>query len=220
MFAGRHGRRINMGSFARPDFMDCKPCTADIEHLLLQSAEAIAWWHGLPRRRLAKGEALLRAGDRPAHVWRIEQGLVRLYFLASDGTERNRSFQAEGQWIGAGMPLAADPGPSPFGIAALEVSIVVCVPLGDLRHLCSVDPRADALLQDMAAWTFQRQSRREAELLLLDAAQRYQSFLEEFRALANRIPLHQVASYIGITNVALSRLRRRRTGGVNPQPRP
>jgi hypothetical protein len=72
----------------------------------------------------------------------------------------------------------------------------------------------------MAAWTFQRQSRREAELLLLDAAQRYQSFLEEFRALANRIPLHQVASYIGITNVALSRLRRRRTGEVNPQPRP
>jgi CRP-like cAMP-binding protein len=115
------------------------------------------------------------------------------------------------------MPLVADAGPSLFDIEAMESSLVVCVPLEDLRRRCASDPIAGALLHDIAAWTFQRQSRREAELLLMDASKRYQAFLEEFGPLAGRIPLHQVASYIGITNVALSRLHRRRAAIADAQ---
>lgn len=191
--------------------MDCNTCAADFEDLLLQSPEARAWWMSLPRRSLTKGEVLVHVGDRPDHVWRVQQGILRLYFLAPDGSERNRSFQGEGQWAGAGLPLTADAGPSPFGIDALERSIVVCVPLEGLRRQCASNSMAQALMHNIAAWTFQRQSQREAELLLMDASQRYQSFLDEYGPMADRIPLNQVASYIGITNVALSRLRGRRS---------
>lgn len=190
--------------------MDFKACSADFQALLQQTAGARDWWMSLPRRRLAKGETLARVGDRPGHAWHVEQGMLRLYFLAPDGGERNRSFQAEGRWVGTGMPLAANAGPSPFGIDAMEPSVVVCVPLDELRAQCATHAIAQALMHEIAACTFQRQSRREAELLLMDASQRYQSFLDEYGPIAHRIPLHQVASYIGITNVALSRLRRRR----------
>jgi CRP-like cAMP-binding protein len=45
--------------------------------------------------------------------------------------------------------------------------------------------------------------------LLLNATQRYQLFLRDHGPLAERLPLHHVASYLGVTNVALSRIRGR-----------
>jgi CRP-like cAMP-binding protein len=65
------------------------------------------------------------------------------------------------------------------------------------------------VLADALACVFARQSAREAELLTLDAAERYRRFLAEQPLMAARLPLHHVASYLGITNVALSRIRQR-----------
>jgi CRP-like cAMP-binding protein len=192
--------------------MECKACSTEFEALLLSSAETRAWWASLPRKVLAKGEALLRAGDTPSQAWRIQQGLLRIYYLSADGTERNRSFHAEGHWVGAGVPLLTDPRPSPYCIEALEPAVVVCAPLGALQQRCAAEPRAGAAMQELAAWNFERQSRREAELLLMNATQRYRSVMDELGMMAERIPLVHIASYIGITNVALSRLRRRASG--------
>jgi CRP-like cAMP-binding protein len=50
---------------------------------------------------------------------------------------------------------------------------------------------------------------REKELLLDDAETRYRSFLKEFPAGQHRLKQHLVASYLGITPVGLSRIRRR-----------
>lgn len=47
------------------------------------------------------------------------------------------------------------------------------------------------------------------EFLLCDAATRYQRFLEREGALLRRVPLYHIASYLGMTPVALSRVRRR-----------
>ena len=49
--------------------------------------------------------------------------------------------------------------------------------------------------------------KREKELLLLDAENRYKIFLEEFPAMEPMIKQHIIASYIGITPIALSRIR-------------
>jgi len=48
--------------------------------------------------------------------------------------------------------------------------------------------------------------RREYELLQLSASERYLMFDQEYPGLARRIPQYYVASYLGITPVALSRI--------------
>ena len=70
-------------------------------------------------------------------------------------------------------------------------------------------PLVQELLSDGIRAVLARSSQREAELLMLDAEARYRAFLEQRGDLAARIPLHHVASYLGITNVALSRIRAR-----------
>jgi CRP-like cAMP-binding protein len=51
--------------------------------------------------------------------------------------------------------------------------------------------------------------KREREFLLFDAEARYQSFLKSYPGLEKRVKQHQIASYLGITNVSLSRIRRK-----------
>lgn len=185
----------------------CLACQPEFDALVAASPEVARRWAALPRRRFEPGDALLRQGETAAAVWMVQRGLVRCYYLGEDGTERNRSFQAEGAWVGCGAPPR--PSTSPFTIEALEATDVVEMSYAELATCLADVPGARAVLDDGIGSLLSRQATREAELLLLDATQRYQAFLQEYDDLAPRIPLHHVASYLGITNVALSRIRAR-----------
>ena len=187
---------------------DCLACMpVELGRLMNSDPTMLQRWLALPRRSCAPGATLLRAGDPADTVWLVEEGLVRFYFLDESGTECNKSFHAEGAWIAGGMPPLVRP--APYTIEALEPSRVVVLPYVELALLQRAFPAVQSLLADALACVFARQSAREAQLLTQDAAQRYRQFLAEQPAVAARLPLHQVASYLGITNVALSRIRQR-----------
>lgn len=178
--------------------------------------ELASRWRSLPRRRLARGETLLRIGESPRHLWWIAQGLVRFYFLTPDGLERNKSFHAEGAWIGSGLPPRVVP--SLYAIEALEETSLLELSYEALEDAMRQHPAVQAVHAEALGWTFSQQVAREAELLSQDAATRYARFLSECPQLAERLPLHHIASHLGITNVALSRIRRR-LGAAIKKPR-
>lgn len=176
----------------------------------------MAIWQKLPRRTVAAGEAVLRQGERAQQVWFVKQGLVRCYFLSADGRERNRSFHAEGTWVGWGAPPHVSP--SAYTVEAIEPSQLVELPYTALVDCLRDLPAMRAVLDDGLNAAHAKQAAREADLLLLDAPGRYQTFREEYRAVEHRLALHHVASYLGVTNVALSRIRSR-MGLVAPRTR-
>ncbi|NRF70407.1 Crp/Fnr family transcriptional regulator [Aquincola sp. S2] len=201
----------------------CSPCGPGLAQALAADPLLAQAWPGLPRRQWPAGAMLLAAGEPARELWFIESGLVRLYCLAADGLERNKSFHAEGAWIGAGVPpLAA---PSPYFIEALEPVTAAQLSYAELLRWSAGSPAVGQLLAAGLARVFARLAAREAELLLLDAPARYRAYLAEYAAIAARVPLRHVAGYLGITNVALSRIRRRlgvggRTRPVSPGARP
>ena len=187
---------------------DCVACLPEaLGRVVAQDVALAARWSALPRRQLAAGATLLRLGETPRHVWWIERGLVRFYFLSAEGAERNKSFHAEGAWIGSGMPPRGTP--SPYAIEALEDCELIEVSYSELSDCARSFPAVEAVLEEALAWTFTQQAVRESELLSDTAATRYARFLRERPDLAARVPLHHVASHLGITNVALSRIRGR-----------
>jgi CRP-like cAMP-binding protein len=185
----------------------CSPCgpglarALDAEPLLAQA------WAALPRGRWPAGARLLSPGDPAQDLWFVESGLVRLYCLAPGGLERNKSFHAEGAWIGAGVPPR--PAPSPYFIEALEPLQAARLSYAELQRWSLRWPAVGELLAAGLAGVFARLASREAGLLLLDAPGRYRAYLEDYATIADRVPLRHVAGYLGITNVALSRIRRR-----------
>mgnify|MGYP003472329884 CR=1 FL=1 len=71
----------------------------------------------------------------------------------------------------------------------------------------------------MSAWLFDRllemnaeRLGREADLVQRSATERYQELLRKRPAIIEQVPLHQIAAWLGITPVALSRIRRRLAG--------
>jgi len=204
MLAAAGRRRINQGSNVTDDCLACGPGFLD---WLAGDAVLRGAWQALARRRLARGTLLLASGASMDRAWFVERGLLRSCFIDAGGRERNRGFHAEGHWAGA--PPAQVAQPAPFAIEAVEDSVVAELPHALLLQWQARHPAVQAVLIDALATSMATLARREATLLMDSAEQRYRAFVAAEPVLAGRLPLHQIASYLGITNVALSRIRRR-----------
>jgi CRP-like cAMP-binding protein len=60
----------------------------------------------------------------------------------------------------------------------------------------------------LTAWLLSRKETHTRSLLLGGARERYLDFIERYPQLVGRVPQYHIASYLGITEVHMSRLRR------------
>ena len=160
-------------------------------------------------RELQRGEYLLRAGERACETAIVVRGLMREHFVMADGTERTKAFVMVGHPTGSIADLLSG-APSRAYIVAEEPT----------RLLCASFSESLALAERSAGWhhygvqLLQRillvKAEREYELLGMDAHSRYEAFSARYPGLEARVAARHIASYLGITPVHLSRLRRRR----------
>ena len=159
------------------------------------------------RHTLARQAPILRPGERWSAAMVIESGLVRMHFLRRDGREFNKNFFAEGALVCPITPAMGSE-PSLFGISCIEPT---CVWLCDAVAFQQVLQRHGVwaeLQRELLIRLLSGKLQREHDLLALDGRQRYAAFCQRFPALAGRVPLRHLATYLGLTDVSLSRLRR------------
>lgn len=167
---------------------------------------------GVRRRRLAAGETLFDADRHWPWIAVVAQGLFKLVYLRDDGSERIKSFIDEGGFF-ASLTGLAPGGHATFSAVAMsdaEVELLgyeALLELGD-RHLAWQRALRVAIEVYGA-----RKEKRERELLTLKPEERYRRFQAEEPALAARIPQKDLALYLGVTPVALSRIRGRLARG-------
>lgn len=153
---------------------------------------------------LSPSACLWHAGDRPDLLVMVEQGLLRAKVVLADGREYIKEFYWEGdEFLDFHHLLSGEP--ARYSVEALEPCRLLLFNLADLRTL-SCWP---AWYQHLLA--VQLRIKEEKELLLLTESPqaRYQHFLRSFPALEARVPDHQIAAYLGITPISLSRIRKR-----------
>ena len=162
----------------------------------------------LRSRQFAPGEFLLREGEVGNEYDFIASGLIRLFYTTQDGKEFNKSFIAEGGIAGSlGSVLRGLP--SRFSIEALEPTTVVAIPANIMERFYERHPCWERVGRRFAESLALKKEKREAAFLLDSAQMRYQQFLSEYPDLENRIAQYHIASYLGITDVALSRIRKK-----------
>lgn len=157
---------------------------------------------------VAKHEVLLRAGDDPEHSGLVLEGVVREYYLTPEGEEYTRGFAEVGATFGS-LSDALSERPCRVFVRAETKARVVFLPWSKLRALAAKSLAWERAVADVVKGLYLRKSTREYELLALDAMGRYQSLRAQHPGLERRVPATLIASYLGITNVHLSRLRRR-----------
>lgn len=161
---------------------------------------------------LARGEALLREGESWQHLWWLERGALRLYYLDRDGQAANKNFYLDGALVWPITP-ALRGAPVPFWVEALETSRVWALPWSDWTAAMSGFAPWQALEHRVLAALLQDKMAREQAFLQLTATGRYLALRAEHPDWLARIPLRHLASWLGVTDVALSRIRRRLNPG-------
>jgi CRP-like cAMP-binding protein len=99
--------------------------------------------------------------------------------------------------------------PARFSIQALEESHLLVCNLQPVVELFDQHRCWERLGRKLAEQLYIKKETREAEFLLDDAETRYNNFQRAYPGLEHRLAQYHVASYLGITPVALSRIRRR-----------
>lgn len=156
---------------------------------------------------LAKGQHFLRAGSRATTVGYVAEGLLRLYYHGGDGKEFNKSFVFAPDLVSGHESLISG-APSRLSIEALEPTRLLVVPYATLSRLYEEDIAWQRLGRVFTELLYVKKARKEAALLMDSATDRYQAYLDEYGALEGRVADYHVASYLGITPEALSRLKR------------
>ena len=156
--------------------------------------------------RLTKDEYFLMAGDVPEYIGFVRSGLLRLFYINSDGVEVNKHFcVAKTGAISYSAFLLREE--SKFYIQALEDTRLLAIDYQTYLDLLDGHVCWQIVARKLAQLLFILKEKREFEFLLHDARQRYLQFLHDYPGLENRLSQYHIASYVGITPESLSRIR-------------
>ncbi|MEL6535922.1 MAG: Crp/Fnr family transcriptional regulator [Bacteroidota bacterium] len=153
------------------------------------------------------GDYFLKAGQTCREAGFILAGIFRVCYYDQDGNEITRYFLDEGHFVAdiQGFNLGI---PSTEYIEAVTDCTLVTFSKTAADELSQTILVWDELISKVTAKAMAEKVTRVSWMMPMDAASRYRYFLEHFPRLANRVPLQYIASYIGVTQSSLSRLRR------------
>ena len=159
--------------------------------------------------QLRKGEYFGRTGEPAKKLGFLTSGVMRAYYRSPKGDEYNKVFFKDSSIVGAYSSLITK-GQSLINIECLTDCELLHANFQDILNLYDTFPSIERLNRIMAEDFFVRMERKEIELVMLEASDRYRIFQEEYEGLENLIPQYQIASYLGITPTQLSRIRAKR----------
>ena len=159
------------------------------------------------RRSVGKNTALLRQGEVWDKAFIIEQGMLRMAFTRRDGREFNKSFHYEGMLVCPITEAMTRKG-SLFSIHTVEPCELLQAPATQLRECLDAAGAWEPLRTHLLERLVTQKLEREYHLLAMDGRTRYSHFCRTAPQLAARVPLAHLATYLGITDVSLSRIRR------------
>jgi CRP-like cAMP-binding protein len=160
------------------------------------------------KRSLAKNEFWVQPPAPVAHFAIVRSGLVRHYYVDAKGRESVKAFRGPGEFSAPYAELIQRK-PSRTFIQALAPTELLTFEVARFDALAEDSLELQRLARRFVEQHFVAKEQREYEFLQLSAEERYRQFCAERPEHLAHIPQHQVASYIGITPVALSRIRAR-----------
>lgn len=159
-------------------------------------------------RNVDKATALVRAGERWRTMIFIEEGLLRLFYSDAEGREFNKGFFLEGSLV---LPMApsAQTEPSLFTVATLEPCKLWVADYWRCRRLLESSGLWPAFALPFAEWLADEKFKREYEFLVFSPEKRHRRFSQQHPTMTDRIPDYHLASYLGMSPVSYSRIKRR-----------
>jgi CRP-like cAMP-binding protein len=154
-----------------------------------------------------KQEILNKPNQIPNEIFFINKGILRVFMIDKEGVEHTIHFALEHQFIAdyASFILKQS---SIYLLHAIEDVEVVILPRSAVEWGYQYLEQGDKLGRLIAEYYFIYQDDRIKNQYIRTPKERYETIAEIFPNIHNRVPQHMIASYLGITSVHLSRLKK------------
>ncbi len=152
-----------------------------------------------------KGELVHDAERVCRHSHFICSGMLRTYFI-KDGREISEYFSSEQEWVNSPRSFMQRR-PDMYFIDAIEDTETFSLHVDDLVFLFDHFPEMERYSRLSMGTLFGHLIERITSLRFTSAREKYQHFCETYQGIYHRIPLGMIASYLGITQETLSRIR-------------
>lgn len=160
--------------------------------------------------KLNKGDLFVQPGKVETRFAFLESGLTRTYYCNSKGKEFTKKIHSPGGLIGSYTSMTQKSANAIYVQALTDCSILVA-DYNKVESLYDSHPLIERFARRLAEVQYVLKEKREMELAMLSAEERYNIFKKEFPGLESDIPQYFVASYLGITPTQLSRIRAKKT---------
>ena len=135
----------------------------------------------------------------------IQKGLMRTYFI-KDGKEITEYFSAENEWVNSPRSFMQQQSDI-YYIDTLEPTDCFCLNVKDLVFLFDNFPEMERYARLSMGTVFGHYLERITSMRFTTAKEKYNHFCDTYHDIYHRIPLGMIASYLGITQETLSRIR-------------
>jgi CRP-like cAMP-binding protein len=158
-------------------------------------------------KRLRKKQYLVQEGDVCRFESFVNKGCLRVYHIDEKGQEHIAQFAIEEWWI-SDMYSFFTGTPARLNVDALEDSELFCIDKSSHEELLLQVPKFERFFRIILQNAYISHQQRIIANMSKTAEERYLEFNERYPQLEQRVPQHQVASYLGITPESLSRIRK------------
>ncbi len=158
-------------------------------------------------KTLKKDSYYQEAGKIPREIIFLTKGIFRICYYDNKGNDITKYFMDENRFV-ADINCYNQGIPSTEYIQAVTDCEYLAFSKSAMDELSMTIIGWDLIVSKITAKGLADKLMRISTMLVEDGTERYVNFLENFPGLANRIPLSQLASYLGITQSSLSRIRK------------
>jgi len=177
------------------------------KHVELTEEQFNKWISQFIERKVKKHEFVLSEGEISKHIFFTVHGCLRLYAVDNKGKEHIMQFAPENWWIGD-IESSSNRSPSSYFIDALEDSDILSMDIISWDKTMTEIPPLAILFQRLMQNRQTASQKRIITSMSATSEERYLEFMKTYPSLAQRIPQHMIASYLGITPESLSRIRK------------
>lgn len=159
------------------------------------------------KESVSKNEILVREGEICNSLYFVEQGMGRSYYRNESGKEITQWFFGSSKFMSS-VDSFFQQRPSLYYLEVLEDSILYTISKKNIDALFAKYPKMEKLGRLVSTEMLTRVVNKLNAIQFQTAKERYDYMLAEFPDIAYQVPLGYIASYLGMTQETLSRIRK------------
>lgn len=175
-------------------------------HINLTNEEFDTFYECMTPKVYKRKTFLFQSGEIARNTYFVNKGLLRLYQVLDDGTEKTAVFATEEWWISDLYSFIMQK-PATKNLQALEDVEVLALSKYNLETMFLKIPKLERFFRIIQQNSFASQNERIMDMLSSPATERYLKFIEKYPYAEQRISQKYIASYLGVTPEFLSGMK-------------